>query len=300
MYVNYGTCRNLVINIVYLIYTHYMKKSISLFLSDILPHKRKLFHKIVKNKIFKNHSSAEAFKHMKKIGLDGFELVLPQYATIVDADIFEVKKLAEKYNFPVLSVHQSLRFFTATKLKEIARLCEIAHILSAKVVVLHINSARRQIFDKKYIKTIHELEKKYNVHVTFENMEKYIKSYFASHLWHADKFASLIQNADFTITFDIVHLAHSGGDIIHFFENNKERILNVHLSDYKSHLLNSSLRPMRFKHMPLGEGELPIEAFISLLQKEKYNGLLTLELHADMQGVEQSISLVNKCIFVGR
>lgn len=271
-----------------------MKKSISLFLSDILPRKRKFFHKIVKNKIFKNHSSTDAFRHMKKIGLDGFELVLPQYAAIFDTDILEIKKLAIKYNFPVLSVHQSLRFFTATKIKEIARLCEIAHMLSAKIVVLHINSARRQIFDEKYIQAIHELEKKYKVHVTFENMEKYIKSHFASHLWHADKFASLIQNADFTITFDIVHLAHSGGDIINFFETNKDRILNVHLSDYKKHLLNSSLRPMRFKHMPLGQGDLPIETFISLLQKENYQGLLTLELHADMQGVEQSMSLVNR------
>jgi sugar phosphate isomerase/epimerase len=231
---------------------------------------------------------------MKKIGLDGFELLLPQYTTTTDVDIFEVKKLSEKYNFPVLSVHQSLRFFTATKIEEIARLCEIANILSAKVVVLHINSARKQIFDKKYIQAIHELEKKYKVHVTFENMEKHVKSYFSSYLWHADKFASLIQDADFAITFDVVHLAHSGGDIIHFFENNKNRILNVHLSDYRKHLLNSTLRPMRFKHMPLGDGELPIETFISLLQREKYNGLLTLELHADMHGVEKSITLVNQ------
>jgi len=280
----------------YFIIITYMKKSISLFLSDILPYRKKLYHKIVTNKIFKNHTSSEAFNHMKKIGLDGFELLLPQYSTTTDADILEVKKLAEKYNFPVLSVHQSIRFFTATKIKEIGRLCEIAHLLSAKIVVLHINSARKQIFDKKYIQAIHHLEKKYDVHVTFENMEKHIKSYFSSHLWHADSFASLIQNADFTITFDIVHLAHSGGDIINFFENNKDRILNVHLSDYRKHLLNSTLRPMRFKHMPLGDGELPIETFISLLQKENYQGLLTLELHADMNGVEKSISLVNECM----
>jgi sugar phosphate isomerase/epimerase len=273
-----------------------MKKSISLFLSDILPHKRRLYHKIVTNKIFKNHTSSEAFEHMKKIGLDGFELLLPQYSNTTNADILEVKRLAKKYNFPVLSVHQSLRFFTATKVKEIARLCEIAHMLSAKVVVLHINSARKQIFDEKYIQAIHELEENYKVHVTFENMEKYIRSYFSTHLWHADTFSSLIQNADFAITFDIVHLAHSGGDIIHFFETNKERILNVHLSDYRRHLLNSTLRPMRFKHMPLGDGELPIETFISILQKENYQGLLTLELHADMNGVEKSMSVINGCM----
>src|SRR5258708_5933267 len=105
-----------------LVIVAFMKTSISLFLSDILPHRRKLFHKIVKNKIFKNQASADVLDHLKTIGLDGFELMLPQYATTTDADVLEVKKLVMKYNFPVLSVHQSLRFFTATKVKEIARL----------------------------------------------------------------------------------------------------------------------------------------------------------------------------------
>lgn len=271
-----------------------MKTSISLFLSDILPHKKKIYHKVVTNNIFKNYTAADAFSHMKKIGIDGFELLLPQYSTTTDDDIFEIKKLTQKYRFPVLSVHQSLRFFTATKVKEIARLCEIANVLSAKIIVLHINSARKQIFDDTYIHAIHQLEEIHNVRVTFENMERYIKTYFQPYIWHADKFSKLIKKADFNITFDIVHLAHSGGDILHFFENNKDRILNVHISDYKKHLLNSSLRPMRFKHMPLGDGELPIQTFISVLKKEKYQGLLTLELHADMQGVEQSIAVINK------
>lgn len=271
-----------------------MKTSISLFLSDILPQKRKIYHKVVTNNIFKNYTADDAFKHMKKLGIDGFELLLPQYITTTDADINEIKKLTQKYQFPVLSVHQSLRFFTATKIKEIARLCEIANELSAKIIVLHINSARKQIFDDKYIQTIHELEKKHKVRITFENMEKFIKTYFQPYIWQAEKFSKLISSADFNITFDIVHLAHSGGDIMHFFQNNKDRILNVHLSDYKKNILNSTLRPLRYKHMPLGDGELPLGTFISLLQKEKYQGLLTLELHADMHGVEQSMAYVNK------
>src|SRR6266568_7519504 len=140
-----------------------MKTSISLFLSDILPHKRKLFHKIVKNKIFKGETPERIFIHLKSIGLDGFELLLPQYATTTDKDILEVKKLVLKHKFPVLSVHQSLRFFTATKVNEITRLFEVADMLSAKVVVLHINSARKQIFDDEYIQALHTLEKKYKI-----------------------------------------------------------------------------------------------------------------------------------------
>src|SRR5260370_34527201 len=103
-----------------------MKTSVSLFLSDILPHRRKLFHKVIKNKIFKNQSTADVFKHLRKSGVDGFELMLPQYAITTDNDILEVNELATTCDFPILSVHQALRFFTATKIAEIQRLCEIA------------------------------------------------------------------------------------------------------------------------------------------------------------------------------
>jgi len=271
-----------------------MKTSISLFLSDILPHRKNLIHKIVKAKVFKNQTAGSLFTYLKKIGLDGFELLLPLYAIPTDEDILEIKRLTKKYNFPALSVHQSLRFLTATKINEIARLFEIAHMLNVKVVVLHMNSAKGQIFDKEYILALHDLEKKYKIRATFENMEKHIQSYLYPHRWHDGEFSDLVKKTDFHITFDIVHLAHSGGDILNFFENNKERILNVNLSDYRRHLLNSSLRPMRFKHMPLGDGELPIEKFITLLISQKYSGLLTLEVNSDINGIEKSISLVNQ------
>jgi sugar phosphate isomerase/epimerase len=273
-----------------------MKTSISLFLSDILPHRKKFIHKIVKAKFFKNLTTDDVFVHLKKSGLDGFELLLPSYLQTTQKDILEIKRLTEQYNFPVFSVHQALRFFSATKIKEITELFETADMLSAKVIVLHMNSARKQIFDDEYTRALHELEKKYKIIVTFENMEKHAESYFHSHRWHPIKFADLVKKTGFHITLDTVHLAHSGGDIVRFSKENMEQISNIHLSDYRFHPLNSSLRPMRYKHMPLGNGELPINKFISFLKKEKYKGLLTLELHSDMKGVEQSVEVIKKLI----
>jgi sugar phosphate isomerase/epimerase len=265
-------------------------------MSDILPHRKKFYHKIVKSKIFKNKTTDEVFGQLKKLGLQGFELLLPQYAFATNTDIQEIKKLTQEYKFPVLSVHQALRFLTATRIEEITRLFEIADILKSKVIVLHINSARKQIFKETYVTALHDLEKKYKIKITFENMEKHAESYFHSHRWHEKKFSELVNKTNFHITFDIVHLAHSGGNILQFYEQNKERIINVHLSDYKKHPLNTSLRPMRYKHMPLGKGELPIDLLIKLLRKEKYKGLVTLEINTDMQGVEASVALLNKLI----
>ena len=93
---------------------------------------------------------------------------------------------------------------------------------------------------------------------------------------------------DFFITLDTAHLAHSGGDIIDFFNKNKDRIINIHLSDYRSHFLNGNLKPFRYKHLPLGKGELPIKQFIQILKKEKYNELVTFEIHTDLKGICES------------
>jgi len=273
-----------------------MKTSIVLLLSDILPHRKKAYHKVVKNKIFQDKKTDDVFLELKQLGLHGFELLLPQYASTTNKDIAEVEELSTKHNFPVLSVHQALRFLTATKINEIIRLFEIANMLGAKVIVLHINSALKQIFDDAYIKSLHDLEKKFDVTVTFENMEKHAVSYFHAHRWHPAKFADLVNKTGFHITLDTVHLEHSGGDILKFYQQNKERIRNIHLSDYRPHPLNSSLRPMRYKHMPLGNGKLPINKFISLLQKEKYKGLVTLELYCDIKGVEQSMNIIKQSI----
>jgi sugar phosphate isomerase/epimerase len=273
-----------------------MKTSISLFLSDILPHRKNIYHKVVTNKVFKNRTTADTFDHLKKIGLDGFELLLPQYANTTNKDIRELEELAVKHRFPVLSIHQALRFLTATKINEVTRLFEIAQMLNAKVIVLHINSIRGQIFDETYIESLHALEKKYKKVVSFENMEKHAESYFHAHRWHPMKFARLVAKTGFHITYDVQHLAHSGGNILDFYKENRERIVNIHLSDYRFHPFNSSLRPMRYKHMPLGKGELPITDFLKLLKKENYKGLLTLELHSDIKGVEQSMAVINQSI----
>lgn len=270
-----------------------MKTSVSLLLSDLLPHRRKMFHKIVKNEIFDGYTIDEGLKQLKMAGIEGVEICLSQYYETTNADIQELKSIVKKHNLPVLSVHQALRFFTSTKIPEITRLFEIADMLSVRLVVLHMNSAQKQIFDPNYIQALHDLEDKYGIKVTFENMEKHIGSLFYEHRWHDVKFSDLIYKTDFHITLDVVHLAHSGGDIIAFFKKHKDRIINIHLSDYRRHIFNNNIRPMRYKHMPLGEGELPIKAFLELLHKERYQGLVTMEIHGELHDICEGAKQIN-------
>lgn len=271
-----------------------MKTSLSLFLSDILPQRRKLYHKVVKNDILTSISVDDDLKLLKKAGLEGLEICLPQYARTTDDDIEQVLQLSKRHKLPIFSVHQSLRFFSLTKIPEIMRLMEIAKKLSASVVVLHINTARKQMFDDIYVQALHDLEKQYGITVTFENMERYFKALNKKYIWEEEAFAELIRVTDFHITLDVVHLAHSGGNILRFYEQNKDRIKNIHLSDYRYHILNNNLRPMRYKHMPLGKGHLPITEFLALLKRDKYKGLITMEIHTDLPGIRESIAIINQ------
>ena len=91
-------------------------------------------------------------------------------------------------------------------------------------------------------------------------------------------------------------LAATKGDIVKFFKKNKERIINIHLSDYREHVLNSSLRPFRYKHLALGKGQLPIKKFLETLREEKYKGLITMEIHTDLEGICESARLIKSAI----
>ena len=271
-----------------------MKTSVSVFLSDILPDRRSFYNKIVKNDFFTKQTPKQGLTTLKQHGMDGIEICLPQYSITSDEDVKNAKAILDEVGLQTLSVHQALRFFTTTKIDEISRLFEIAAMFGAKVIVLHMNTAKKQIFDPKYVSAIHALEKEYGIVAAFENMEKHIASLFYEHRWQELKFSELVEKTDFHITFDIVHLAHSGGDIIEFYKKNRDRIVNIHLSDYKHNALNSSIRPMRYKHMPLGKGELPITDLLKVIRQDNYKGLITMEIHGNLKDICNGAAEINK------
>lgn len=262
-------------------------------MTDILPHRRNFLGKIVKNRVFGNHPPDHVFQTLKKSGVDGIEIFLPSFAGVTDHDLLAVKKIIEKNKLKIFSVHQSLRFLTKTRVLEITRLFHLASLVSAKVIVLHISLAGKQIFDKEYIECLHSLEKTYGIKIGFENREKIVGTFKKGHTWHGEEFAKVLRNASFHITLDTTHLAQAGGNIVHFFKENKDRIVNIHLSDYRHHYLNSTLRPFRYKHLPIGKGDLPLKKFLEILHKERYDGLVTMEMHTDLDGMCESAKIIS-------
>lgn len=262
-----------------------MKTSALLFLTEIMPEKRRLYGAVIRNNVFNGKTREHVFQTLKKAGVDGVEILLPQFNTVSDKELLNLKEVLETYHMPVLSLHQRIRLFSKTKIDEVTELFHQAELLGAKIIVLHMSSVGRQLFDKKYIAKLHALQEKYRITIGFENREKQFWNLNHKYGWDEESFPEFVKNAGFHMTLDTCHLAQSGGDIIEFFKKNKDRIVNIHISDYKHHLLNNSLRPFRFKHLPLGKGKLPMKEFIDLLHKEDYRGLVTMEIHTDLDGI---------------
>lgn len=260
-----------------------MPISANLFLSDMISKKRSISEKFVGNKHARKYNAKELINVYKKSGIDGVELLIP--AKVTSNELTKAKKILKDCNMPVFSIHQPLKVFRKTTLVEIEKLFKIANGFFANVVVLHLNLIGKQIFDFDFFTTLHELEKKYNVTVGFENSQKHLILLFKKYAWKSSEFVSVLANTGFHITLDTTHLAQAGDDIIDFFLKNKDNIVNIHISDYKKHRFSSTLAPRKHTHLPLGKGELPIDDFLNILKQQKYDKLITLEINSNIDDI---------------
>lgn len=278
-----------------------MKISVWINASDLVSIKKTLLERFIgtimrdeKRHIYKTQTIASILKSLRASGVDGLELLIPLLTS--DQNIKEIKSISKKYNMPVLSVHHSSDSFYNISLKEIVRLCAIANDLCARVVVLHINVLGNRLFDNNFIKELKELQKKYKITFGIENMPKTPFSFYKTYFSKGDDFSSVIKKADINITFDTTHLAQVGEDICKFYIKNKEGIVNIHLSNYRKHWLNTHLLLHHHTHLSLKEGELPILKFLKILKKENYQGLITMEINSDIEGLCESAKMIKKTL----
>lgn len=226
----------------------------------------------------------------KQSGIDGIELLIPFHTS--DQNILDVQKIIQKFHLPVFSIHQSLNSHRNISLSEIERLCQIANIFSSKVVVLHSAALGKKIFDKQFINALKRMQNKYQINFGIENMPKSPFTLKKSFTWKGKEFAAAIKDTGLAITFDVTHLAQVGEDVTNFYLQNKGKIINIHLSNYKKHWLNNKLLLQNHTHLALKKGELPIDQFLALLKKTRYPGLITMEINSSIDELCESAKMI--------
>lgn len=273
-----------------------MKLSIWVTVSDLLNMRQSPIERAIeffdkKAQMFHSQPSDYIFHLLKKSGVEGIELLVPLHTS--ENNLIDIKTIIKRNAISIFSVHQSLSNISVISDREIEKLCQIAKIFSASVVVLHAVTLGKKLLDDSFIRKLKTLQKTYGISFGIENMDK---SPFPMEpfIYKGEEFSSLLNNAGLSITFDIAHLSQAGGEIILFYLKNKARIINIHISDYKKTWLNTYLISQFSTHLPLGGGDLPLETFLASLKKENYKGLVTMEINAGLTEFCKSAEMIKK------
>lgn len=236
------------------------------------------------------------FAGLKKAGADGVEVVTGVKSRWRWG---RIKYLSEKYELPVLSIHQPpwsvLNYFFDEGNIRIA-----VELLGVRTFVFH-PITRYSFADegmKQYLKRLSEMQKKYDVTIALENMPSLIRKRFAKHLLplHADTLSipqieKAIKTYDLSFNLDISHINVSEPQKEKWFESIYPRIKNIHLSSFNS----------QRDHLPLYMGDFNTKSFLTELKRRKYKGLVTLEIfyprmvkftNYDYEAMRKSIEIV--------
>jgi sugar phosphate isomerase/epimerase len=271
-----------------------MRLCLSVNLSDILTEKKSVLENLFSwGSIFDNDLHfGRIFSLIKEKNLQGIELVASK--DIKRRDLEKLKTILRERSVFVFSLHQPILSLYKISAEAIKRLFETASALSAKIIVLHLFALGKKINDANFIRSLKSLEEKYNIKIGIENGSKNIFLGLRPSCYSEEGFSETVSKLGLGITFDVSHLAQAtGGDIIAFYKKNKERIMNIHLSDYKSKIFKHNLFNM---HLPLGKGTLPMEGFLKILKEDNYDGLLTLEINRGTKEIKESIDFVRQSL----
>lgn len=277
-----------------------MKISLYTRISDLIPVKETFLDHVndflfsdQKRKMFKIHSLDSIFPPLKKAGVEGLELVIPTHLS--EDNIKTIKQISQKYGLKIFSIHQSHDTYLAIDSAEIERMCKVAKTFSASVIVLHINALGKKISEQIFLTKLKNLQKKYDVVFAIENVSKSPFS-FAKEVYKGQEFGQAVKISNLAITFDTTHLGQADEDICMFYNKNKNKIVNIHISDYIKNWYNRKLYLTIGTHLALGKGELPILKFLKLLKKENYHGLITMEVNSDLQGLCESARIIKRAL----
>lgn len=227
---------------------------------------------------------ATTFRLAQEAGFDGLELVVTP--EVVRREATYIAELSRRFGLPLLSLHGPLLPWpTRGRPQERhARSLALARDLGIPMVVFHpplvvANSTRNQIQEDPL--AAYGLESPQDGPcVSWENLPP--------RLTLATTALRLLRQGRFPITFDLCHAGVGGGDALGLYQELRERVVHVHLSDARDRtiprlfrlwpLLHAYLRTHLVEHQRPGQGVLPIIPFLRRLREDSYVGAVALEI----------------------
>ncbi len=221
----------------------------------------------------------EIFHIAKATGFDGIELLIAR--SNCDVGTHLIKELSDKCDIPILSLHSPFMICDGWGdfWDRIWRSLLMAMELSIPLVNFHPPSGffpRHHLSDElsKHVQTYREMLEDSGIILTIENLPTiavfrrlFINRFLPRTVNNMHRIAEFVEDNDIQITFDTTHIGTTGVDLLEAYDVFKDRIANVHLSDYDG----------IWQHLLPGTGYLPLEELLNRIKDDGYNGVITLE-----------------------
>ncbi len=208
----------------------------------------------------------EVFLFAHNVKADGIELVItPQVCKIG----FEaIKNLSQKYQVPVVNIHQPPWYVLFTGKKQMDKMIAIAKDLGAENLVVHLATVRRN-FNSKFFDWIKQREVESKINIAFENAAPRGLEAWPNYCGHPEKLESFVKSRHINLTLDVAKAFLKGFDSYQFFQRNHSniKVIHVHGFDRKGHF-----------HKGLLEDTFDWAGFASFVKKFNYTGAMTMEI----------------------
>lgn len=221
---------------------------------------------------------ATAFAWAKEAGFDGLELAI--LSGRWGPNPSHVLGLSHRCGIPVLSIHAPLLPpLGMNPHKRLQRTLTLAQELGGVLVTFHLpppgnTTARHSLLASRG----------HGIPIAIENFSasKAVGpwSKLGSYDDYLRELRRFVEAGNFAVTFDTSHAGAIAGDPLPAYELLKDRIANIHLSDFIPRALpfgRSLLASYFVEHQVPGRGTLPLGEFLQRLGRDGYQGLVTVE-----------------------
>jgi sugar phosphate isomerase/epimerase len=216
-------------------------------------------------------SLSAAFEIAAGLGYDGLELMV--HGDPATQDIFEVERLSNRYDVPVLAIHSpcllvTQRVWGTDPWAKLVRSREAAEQLGARTVVVHPAFRWQVDYARTFVEGIARLEDDTDVRFAVENMYPWrarraaLPAYSPSWDPRAHEYSH--------VTLDLSHTAVSGTDPREMAADLGSRLVHIHLAD--------GTGSPRDEHLVPGRGEQPCGELLESLAGSGFSGDVIVEV----------------------
>lgn len=206
------------------------------------------------------YSLDRIFEVAKLAGFEGIDLKV-ESGNFDSYDAPYLKTLMERHQIKVFSIEAPDRYTE----NDVEKLVELAKKLETRVIVVSAPSLLSFSLTNWLKKEVPKIRRKENISIALENAkdETYlgvIPKHAMNNIYEMKKFKHA--------SIDLSLLFERGSDIINTYNNLKDFLVHIHISNARRGKLYSDLK----------DGNLPIESLLSKLQTSDYLGGLSIKI----------------------